>query len=73
MLKVSPSDAIYIGDSTYDIRAAKEAKVLVATVIGGVHGAEKLMKESPDILISGLDEFRSLVEKIKQGSRASVY
>ena len=34
-LKVSPSDAIYIGDSTYDIRAAKEAKVLVAAVIGG--------------------------------------
>ncbi|MBI2126872.1 MAG: HAD family hydrolase [Thaumarchaeota archaeon] len=73
LLKVHPSDAIYIGDSTYDIRAAKEAKVLVAAVLGGVHSTERLMEESHNIVISSLGEIPPLVERLKQASRASVY
>ncbi len=73
LLKVHPSDAIYIGDSTYDIRAAKEAKVLVAAVLGGVHDAERLMKESPDMVMSSLGETHSLIKWLKQAKRASVY
>ena len=73
LLKVHPSDAIYIGDSTYDIRAAKEAKVLVAAVLGGVHSAERLMEESPDVIMSSLGEIPPLVERLKQVKGASVY
>jgi HAD superfamily hydrolase (TIGR01549 family) len=73
LLKVHPSNAIYVGDSTYDIRAAKEAKVLVAAVLGGVHSAERLMKESPDIVMNSLGEMPSLIKWLKQAGRASVY
>jgi len=54
MLNVDASEAIYIGDSVYDIRAAKEAKVMAAAVVGGVHSTQRLIREEPDILIKDI-------------------
>jgi pyrophosphatase PpaX len=51
------SDAAYVGDSPFDVRAAKAAGVLaVAVTWGGIHGAEALRAEEPDHLISTPEE-----------------
>jgi len=64
MLDVDTSEAIYIGDSVYDIRAAKEANVLVAAVVGGVHGTERLIKEEPDMVINDIAAVPSMLRQI---------
>ena len=72
MLKVDASEAIYIGDSVYDIRAAREASVMVAAVVGGVHSTERLMKEEPDIVINDIAVVPSMLQRLRQINSASM-
>ena len=56
-LGVAAGDAAYVGDSPFDVRAAKAAGVLaVAVTWGGIHGAEALLAEEPDHLVSTPEE-----------------
>jgi HAD superfamily hydrolase (TIGR01549 family) len=66
MLNVNASDAIYIGDSIYDIRAAKEANVMAAAVVGGVHSTERLIKEEPDMLVNDIASIPSMLKRLRQ-------
>ena len=51
-LDAAPEDAAYIGDSPFDVRAAKAARVhAVAVAWGGIHGADALEREEPDVLV----------------------
>jgi pyrophosphatase PpaX len=56
-LDTAPEDAAYIGDSPFDVRAAKAAGVhAVAVAWGGIHGAEALEREEPDVLVHHAEE-----------------
>ncbi len=56
-LGAAAGDAAYVGDSPFDVRAAKAAGVLaVAVTWGGIHGAEALRAEGPDHLVSTPEE-----------------
>ena len=56
-LEAAPEDAAYIGDSPFDVRAAKAAGVYaVAVAWGGIHGAEALERESPDVFVHHAEE-----------------
>jgi pyrophosphatase PpaX len=47
-----PSEAAYVGDSPFDIRAAKAAGAFaVAVGWGGIHPAERLLAEAPDAFV----------------------
>ena len=47
-LDAEPDDAAYVGDSPFDIRAAKAAGMhAVAVGWGGIHSAETLLREKP--------------------------
>jgi pyrophosphatase PpaX len=51
-LQAEPDDAAYVGDSPFDVRAAKAAGVLaVAVGWGGIHSVERLQAEEPDVLV----------------------
>jgi pyrophosphatase PpaX len=51
-LGASPDEAAYVGDSPFDVRAAKAAGTLaVAVAWGGIHTAEHLLAEEPDVLV----------------------
>lgn len=58
VMGVDRRDAIYVGDSVVDIRAAKAAGVKVASIITGRHDVEALRREEPDYLLGSLDELR---------------
>ncbi len=48
----SPGEAMYVGDSPFDIRAAKAAGVYaVAVGWGGIHGDDVLRREEPDAFV----------------------
>ena len=47
-LSVGPGNAVFIGDSPYDIQAGRAAGVRTAAVLWGAFGRERLDPEAPD-------------------------
>ena len=56
-LGATPHEAAYVGDSPFDVRAAKAGGLYaVAVGWGGIHGDESLLAERPDILVHDPEE-----------------
>lgn len=56
LLGVSPGEACYIGDSPYDIQAAKAAGVRSVGVTWGVFSTEVLRSQNPDRLVRSVED-----------------
>ena len=53
----APADTAYVGDSPYDIRAARAAGTYsVAVAWGGIHPDEVLEREQPDAFVRHAEE-----------------
>jgi phosphoglycolate phosphatase len=60
-LEVTKPNALYLGDTVYDIRAAKQAGLRSAAVCGGYHLQARLAAEEPDIILEdGIAELVNL-------------
>ena len=58
----SPEEAVYVGDSPFDIRAGKAAGAFaIAVGWGGIHPDERLLAEEPDALVQHPEEILALV------------
>ena len=56
-LGARPEDAAYVGDSPFDIRAAKAAGMFaIAVAWGGIHPEEALLREEPDAYVRHAEE-----------------
>jgi pyrophosphatase PpaX len=56
-MDVKPEDCAYVGDSPFDIRAAKAAGMhAIAVTWGGIHDRKKLEAESPDVIVDTAEE-----------------
>ena len=56
-LDAAADEAVYVGDSPFDIRAAKAAGVhAVAVGWGGIHSVETLAREAPDALVERAED-----------------
>jgi pyrophosphatase PpaX len=56
-LGASPQEAAYVGDSPFDVAAARAAGVTaIAVAWGGIHTAERLSREHPDALVHTAEE-----------------
>jgi pyrophosphatase PpaX len=56
-MRVAPADCAYVGDSPFDIRAAKAAgMVAVAVTWGRIHDRAKLEREEPDAIVDTAEE-----------------
>jgi pyrophosphatase PpaX len=56
-LAASPDDAVYVGDSPFDIQAAKAAGVgSVAVTWGRIHSRQRLEREEPDAIVDTVEE-----------------
>jgi pyrophosphatase PpaX len=56
-LGASPADSAYVGDSPYDIRAARAAGAYaVAVAWGGIHADDVLLREEPDAFVRNAEE-----------------
>ncbi len=61
-MDASPDHAAYVGDSPFDVRAAKAARVFaVAVAWGGIHGADALEREEPDVLVGHAEELLAVL------------
>ena len=56
-LGAEPADTAYVGDSPFDIRAAKAAGVhSIAVTWGGIHSHDRLEAEQPDAVVHSSEE-----------------
>ena len=56
-LDVEPAQAAYVGDSPFDVRAAKAGGLhAIAVTWGGIHHRERLEAEQPDAIVTDTDE-----------------
>jgi pyrophosphatase PpaX len=52
-----PANAVYVGDSPFDIQAAKAAAIgSVAVTWGRIHSRERLEREAPDAIVENVEE-----------------
>lgn len=57
-----PGHAAYVGDSPFDVRAARAAGIFaVAVGWGGIHPDERLEREEPDALVHTPEELRRVL------------
>jgi pyrophosphatase PpaX len=57
LLHARPEDAAYVGDSPFDVEAAKRADVYaVAVGWGGIHPRERLEACAPDVFVESAEE-----------------
>jgi pyrophosphatase PpaX len=56
LLGADPADAVYVGDSPFDIRAARAAGVLSAGAAWGIFTREELDAEGPDVMFTSPHE-----------------
>ena len=61
-LGAEPSQAAYVGDSPFDIQAAKAAGAFgVGVAWGGIHSDERLLAEAPDAFVRSPEELLGVV------------
>ena len=57
LLGAQPHEAAYVGDSPFDVRAAKAAGVYaIAVTWGGIHKRERVAEEAPDAIVDSCEE-----------------
>ena len=57
LLGARPDEAVYVGDSPFDVRAAKAAEMhAIAVTWGGIHPRERLEAEAPDAVVESAEE-----------------
>jgi pyrophosphatase PpaX len=56
-LNADPAQCAYVGDSPFDMRAAKAARMhAIAVSWGGIHDRDKLVLEQPDAIVDDAEE-----------------
>jgi pyrophosphatase PpaX len=61
-IRAQPNDCAYVGDSPFDIRAAKAAGMhAVAVTWGGIHTCERLEQEHPDAIVDTAEQLHDVL------------
>jgi pyrophosphatase PpaX len=61
ILGATAGEAVYVGDSPYDLRAANAAGMRSVGVTWGVFGEEALRPEQPDRLVAAVSKLREVL------------
>ncbi|HHW40210.1 MAG TPA: HAD-IA family hydrolase [Syntrophomonadaceae bacterium] len=63
LLKMEPAEAVYVGDSWYDILTGKNAGVPTIGVTWGMATREELAAHTPDFIVDTWEELLSLLDR----------
>lgn len=69
LLDISPSNSIFVGDSTFDILCGKNAGCYTCAVKYTALPLDELEKVQPDFYISKFDELLSVINKINNNEK----
>lgn len=68
-LKVSPKEALLVGDATRDMQCAKELKVMAVGLSTGISSQKELMNAGANYLITSIADLPSLIETTRMGTK----
>ncbi len=60
--QVQDNNLLFVGDTIFDIRAAKKAGTKSGAILTGYHDKKRLSRENPDFIFENLAEVKSLFE-----------
>jgi pyrophosphatase PpaX len=63
-LNIKPKDAIYVGDTSFDVLAGKNAGVTTIALAGGLQPKGKLINSNPDLLVHDWNELENKIEEL---------
>ena len=63
-LNIRPKEAAYIGDTSFDVLAGKNAGVKTVALAGGLHPIGKLKDSNPDLLVHDWKELEDRIEEV---------
>lgn len=66
LLRTPPAEAVYIGDSWYDIQAGKSAGVATVAVTWGMASREQLAPHHPDFIVDSWAEFQEALRRLSE-------
>lgn len=66
---VPPSEALFVGDSTHDMKAGRAAGVMTAAALWGPFSREVLEREAPDQWLTTVGELPQVVDRIGAARR----
>ncbi len=64
-LRLKPEEVVFVGDSTIDVLAACDSKVVSVAIPTGPTKIRDLLSTGPDYLISSMAEFPSLLDRLR--------
>jgi len=64
-LKISPKEALLVGDGTRDMECARELKVTAVGLSTGVSTQKELMNSGADYLITSIADLPSLMNTLR--------
>lgn len=64
LLKERPENCIYIGDSIFEMQAAKKAKMLAIGILTGFHSERELEENGADHVCKDFEELKQLLTKL---------
>lgn len=64
LLQTRPPEAVYIGDSWYDILAGRQAGVTTVAVTWGMASREQLAEHRPDYIIDSWTDFHAILRQM---------
>jgi len=62
-LRIQPENAIYVGDSPYDLLCGRNAKTLTAAVEYSEYPLERLIECNPNYILKNLSDITQILEK----------
>lgn len=65
-LRLGRDEAVYVGDTSHDIEAAREAGIKCIVVAGGAHSIERLLSFNPDYFVEDLRQIPSIIRKLAE-------
>jgi len=60
-LKIPISEILYVGDTIWDVMAAKKAGIHSAAVLTGYHSKEMLTEQTPELIINKLNDLKKYI------------
>jgi len=68
LLRATPEDAIFVGDSPHDVEAGRAAGVYTVGVTWGAFTPDEMARSGADLVIHGIEELPGVVDRFVAGT-----
>jgi HAD superfamily hydrolase (TIGR01509 family) len=64
LLKIRPTNCIYIGDSIFEMQAARRARMIGIGILTGIYNSNELKRNGASYIVNDMREVKSLLQRL---------